>query len=154
MKTRVLLAAKTEDIKNYTKPTKIDFDPDLYIFRAGRNEFSLDKIDAEIAIATGIINVAESTHSNVAVSAIVPRANNLKEKAAEINKCLVSKYREKDIPLISYDNIIHKRHLDKSKLHFNNYGNGAFVRNLKQFLNKYQLLKSFRATESVYRSSS
>ena len=33
-------------------------------------------------------------------------------------------------------------------------GNGVFVRNLKEFLNKYQWLKSFRATEYVYSSSS
>ena len=108
-------------------------------------------------IATDIINVAESlksTHSNVAVSAIVPCVDNFKEKAAEVNKYLVSKCQKKDIPLISHDNIIPKRHLNKSKLHFNNYGNGAFVRNLREFLNKYQWLKSFRAKESVYSSSS
>ena len=79
----------------------------MYIFHAGANDLSLDKPDAEIA--TDIINVAESlksTHSNVAVSIIVPRVDNFKEKAAEVNKCLVSKCQEKDIPLISHDNII------------------------------------------------
>ena len=99
----------------------------------------MNKPDAEIA--TDIINVAESlksTHSNVAVSAIVPRVDNFKEKAIEVNKYLVSKCQKKDIPLISHDNIIPKRHLNKSKLHLNNYGNGVFVRNLKEFLNKYQ----------------
>ena len=139
VKTRVFPAAKTKDMKDYIKPTKRDFDPDLYIFHAGTNDLSLDKPDAEIA--TDIINVAESlksTHGNVAVSAIVPKADNFKEKAAEVNKCLVSKCREKEMPLISHDNIIPKRHLNKSKLHFNNYGNGVFVRNLKEFLNKYQ----------------
>ena len=138
-KARVFPAGKTEDIKDYVKPTKRDFDPDLYISHAGTNDHSLDKPDAEIA--TDIINVVESlksTHGNVAVSAIVPSADNFKEKAAEVNKCLVSKCRQKDIPLISHDNIIPKRHLNKSKLHFNNYGNGVLVRNLKQFLNNYQ----------------
>ena len=104
----------------------------MYIFYAGTNDLSLDKPDAEIA--TDIINVAESlksTHSNVAISAIVPRADDFKEKAAEVNNCLISKCQEKDISLISHDNIIPKRHLNKSKLHLNNYGNGVFVRNLK-----------------------
>ena len=139
VKTRVFPAAKTKDMKDYIKPTKRDFDPDLYIFHAGTNDLSLDKPDAEIA--TDITNVAESlksTHSNVAVSAIVPRADDFKEKAAEVNKCLVSKCQEKDIPLISHDNIIPTRHLNKSKLHLSNYGNGAFVRNLKEFLNNCQ----------------
>ena len=68
MKTRVFPAAKTKDIKDYIKPTKRHFDPDLYIFHAGTNDISLYKPDAEIT--TDIINVAESlksTHSNVAV---------------------------------------------------------------------------------------
>ena len=107
VKTWVFLAAKTEGTKDYIKPTKSDFDPDLYIFHAGTNDLSLDKPDAEIA--TDNINVAESlksTYSNVALLAIVPRADNFKEKAAEINKCLASKCREKDLPLISHDNII------------------------------------------------
>ena len=88
----VFPAAKTKDMKDYIKPIKRDFHPDLCIFHAGTNDLSLVKPDAEIA--TDIINVAESlksTHSNVAVSAIVPRADDFKEKAAKVNKCLVSK---------------------------------------------------------------
>ena len=138
MKTRVSPAAKTKDMKDI-KPKKRDFDPDFYIFHDGTNDFSLDKPDVEFT--TDIINVAQllkSAHSNVAVSAIVPRADNFKEKSAEVNKCLVSKCREKDIPLISHDNIIPKRNLNKSKLHFNIYGNGVFVRYLTECLNTYQ----------------
>ena len=69
-----------------TKPKKPDFDPDLYVLHAGTNELSLDKPDVEIATD---INVAESlklTHSNVAVSVIVPRVDNFKEKAAVNNQ--------------------------------------------------------------------
>ena len=149
MKTRVFPAALTEDMKDYVKPTKPNFDPDLYIFHAGTNDLSLDKPNAEIA--TDIINVAEllkSTHSNVAVWTIVPRVDNFKEKAAEVNKCLVSKCREKDIPLISHENIIPKRRLNKSKLHFNNYGNGVFVRNLKEFLNKVSVTEQQKVFQS------
>ena len=90
VKIRVFPAAKTEDMKDHIKPTKCNFDPYLYIFHAGTNDFSLDKTDAETA--TDIINVAKllkSTHSDVAVSAIAARADNFKEKAAEVNKCLV-----------------------------------------------------------------
>ena len=86
VKTRVFPAAKTKDMKDYIKPTKRDFDPDLYIFHAGTNDLSLDKLDAEIA--TDIINVAESlksTHSKLAVLATVPRVDNFKEKATKVN---------------------------------------------------------------------
>ena len=73
-------------MKNYIKPTKHDFDPNLYIFHAGTNDLSLDKLDTEIA--TDIINVAESiksTHSNLVVSAIVPHLDNFKEKAPKVS---------------------------------------------------------------------
>ena len=153
VKTRVSPAAKTKDVKD-TKPTKPDFDPDLYVLLAGTNELSLDKPDVEIATDITVAESLKSTQSNFAVSAIVPRAYNFKEKAAEVNKCLVSKCQEKDISVVSHDNIIPKRHLNKSKLHFNNYGDGVFVKYLTECLNKYQWLKSFRATQSVYRSSS
>ena len=96
VKTRVFGGAKTEDMKDYIKPTKRNFDPDLYISHAGTNDLSLDKPDTEIA--TDIINVVASlkpTHSNVAISAILPREDNFKEKAAEVNKCLISKCQEK-----------------------------------------------------------
>ena len=152
VKIRVFPVAKTEDMKDYRKPTKRNFDPDLCIFLAGTNSLSLDKPDPGGKIATDVIDVAESlksAHSKVAVLAIVPRLDNFKEKTAEVNKCIVWKCWEKDIPLISHDYIIPKRHLNKSKLHFNNYGNGVFVRNLKEFLNKYQWLKYFRATDNV-----
>ena len=58
VKTRVCPAAKTEDVKDYIKTTKRDFDPDLYIFHAGTNDLYLDKPDAEIA--TDIMIVVES----------------------------------------------------------------------------------------------
>ena len=91
MKTRVFPAAKTEDMKDYIKPTRRDFDPDLYIFHAGTNDFSLDQPDAEIAV---IINVAEplkSTHGNDTVSARLSRldCNMYRGGLVLMNKCLV-----------------------------------------------------------------
>ena len=67
-------------MKDYIKPTKRDFDPDLYIFHTGTSDLSLAKYNAEIP--TDIINLAESlksTHSNVVVSTIVPHVDNFKE---------------------------------------------------------------------------
>ena len=86
----------------------------MILIQIGTNDLSLDKPDAEIG--TDIINVAETlilSLINVVVSAIVPRTDIFKEKAGEVNKCLVSKCREKDIPLISHENIILRKHLNK-----------------------------------------
>ena len=92
MKTRVFPAAKTEDMKDYIKPTRRDFDPDLYIFHAGINDLSLDKPDAEIA--ADIINVAEplkSTHGDDTLSARLSRldCNMYGGGLVLMNKCLV-----------------------------------------------------------------
>ena len=62
MKARVFLAAKTTDIQDYIKPAKRDLRPDLCIFHAGTNEFSLHKENCEIA--DGIVNAAELLKSD------------------------------------------------------------------------------------------
>ena len=41
---------------------------------------------------------------------------------------------EENIPVINHNNINPKRHLDHSKLHFNNYGKSVFVKNIRNFL--------------------
>ena len=42
VKVRAFSSAKTTDMKDYTKPTKRDFNPDLYILHVGINDLSLD----------------------------------------------------------------------------------------------------------------
>ena len=41
VKVRPFSSAKTIDMEDYTKPTKRDFNPDLYIFLVGTNDLSL-----------------------------------------------------------------------------------------------------------------
>ena len=40
VKVRPFSSAKTIDMEDYTKPTKRDFNPDLYIFLVGTNDLS------------------------------------------------------------------------------------------------------------------
>ena len=42
VKARPISSAKTINIENYTKLSKRDFNPNLYILRVGTNDFSLD----------------------------------------------------------------------------------------------------------------
>lgn len=91
-------------------------------------------------------------HSNVAISAIFPVADNFIEKVAKVNKFPVFKCCNKDIQPMSQDNVNPKRHLSKSKLHFSNYSSGVSVKNLKEFLNRFKWLKCVKAIEGVYNS--
>ena len=56
--------------------------------------------------------------NKIVILNIVPRGDNYKEKGE-----------------ILHNNINSKRNLNRSKLHFNNYGNLAFVKNTRNFLN-------------------
>ena len=42
---------------------------------------------------------------------------------------------KKQITIINHSNISPKRHLNRSKLHFNNFGRSVFVKNIRNFLN-------------------
>ena len=42
------------------------------------------------------------------------------------------------IDLVSHDNIIVKRHLNKRKLHLNDTGISRFIRNFRDFLNIFE----------------
>ena len=110
----------------YNKPTKGDFNPNHYIFDAGTNY--LWKLWSPWWPKS-----LKSDQNTVTISTIVPRDYNFIEKFTKVNKLLTLKCCEKGIPLILHDKINPKRHLNKSRLHFKNYGNATFVRNLKQF---------------------
>ena len=58
VKVRPFLPAKTIDMEDYTKPTKRDFNPDLYILHVGTNDLSLD--DTPEVISSRIIDTAKS----------------------------------------------------------------------------------------------
>ena len=135
VKVRPFSSAKTIDMEDYTKPTKRDFNPDLYIIHVGTNDLSLD--DTPEVISSRIIDTAKSlmTEKNkVVISNIVPRGDKYKEKGEILSKVLNEACSKENIPVINHNNINPKRHLNRSKLHFNNYGNSIFVKNIRNFL--------------------
>ena len=72
--------------------------------------------------------------NKIIISNIVPRGDKYKEKGKMLSKVINEARREENIPVISHNNINPKRHLNRSKLHFNNYGNSVFVKNIRSFL--------------------
>ena len=141
MKVRPLSSARTVDMQVYIKSTKCDFDPSLYLLHVGTIDLLLE--DTPEAISKRIIATAESLkkeHDEVAISDIVARGDDLKEKGKTLSNILIEECKRKNIPIINLSNIdilliVPQRHLNRSRLHFNSYGRSIFVKNIREFMN-------------------
>ena len=138
VKVRPFLSAKTIDMLDYIKPTKRDFNPDVYLLHVGTNDLSSSKSPEQISM--DILNLANSLkldNNTVIVSGIVPRDDENKKKADEVNIILEELCNANNVGMISHRNINPKRHLNRSRLHLNDAGVSLFVRNFRDFLNNF-----------------
>ena len=73
----------------------------------------------------------------IAVSGILPRLDELSNKAAEVNNRLELMCKQRGLPNIShYETIDPNTHLNESNLHLNSYGIRFFAENFSNFLSK------------------
>ena len=71
------------------------------------------------------------------MSDIVPRFDDLKNKANEVNHPLILMSEEKNISFLSHDESIDpSKHLNESKLHLNKHGIKIFAEDFSRFLAK------------------
>ena len=106
--------AKTKDMESYIIPT-LEQNSETIIIRSRTKEIALD-----------IINIKTSckTQTNkIILSSIVPRYDNLNEKAALKNKCLKKE-------CIDYRNISPKHNCNRSGLHLNYSGTKKLIENI------------------------
>ena len=81
VKVRPFSSAKTIGMEDYTKPTKREFNPELYILHAGTNDLSLD--DTSEVRSSHIIDTAKSLMAEkikIIISNNVPGGDKYKEK--------------------------------------------------------------------------
>ena len=81
VKVRPFLSAKTIDMLDYIKPTKRDFNPDVYLLHVGTNDLSSDNSPEQIYM--DILNLGNSLkldNNTVIVSSIVPHDDENKKK--------------------------------------------------------------------------
>ena len=64
------------------------------------------------------------------ISSIIPRGDQLQQKAVNVNRELKELCASKNIRYIDHGNIHPKNHLNRSKLHFNFHGNTLFLNNI------------------------
>ena len=115
-----------------------EINPDHIILHAGTNDLRTENTASQIAKAT--IDLATSLKNDdntVTVSGIVPRLDDLDNKANEVNRRLVLMCMERNISFLSHDESIDpSKHLNESKLHLNNSGIKTFAENFSRFLVK------------------
>ena len=117
--------ATVDDMKNYIIPSE-KYENDLVILDMGTNDLK-DKKEAK-DIATEIVEMAidmKTEKNEVMVSGIVPRMDNLNEKAMEVNKFLQNSCCTYNFNFIDNGNVNKDTHLNLSGLHVNH--NGTYV---------------------------
>ena len=88
---------------------------------------------ATIYLATSLKN----DDNTVTIYGVVPRLDDLNNKANEVSRRLVLMCKERNISFLSHDESIDpSKHLNKSKLHLNNRGIKIFAENVSRFLVK------------------
>ena len=95
LQVRSFPGAKVKCKTDYVKPTINDFDPEHIIIHVGTNDLNSERTASQIA--NSIINLQQSlksTNNTVTISLIVPRNDELNNKAHEVNNRLVNMCKE------------------------------------------------------------
>ena len=115
----------------YNNVDKNDRDiEDRDILHCGTNDLCSDKSPEKIA--DDIIKLAmaiKNQNNTIIISHLVPRGDEYKGKAAQINTHLLLNCSNRNLPSISHDNIDPTRHLNKGKLHTNIAGTKIMTSN-------------------------
>ena len=122
--------AKTKDMESYIIPT-LEQNPEIIIIHSGTNDLKSDSSPEEIARDIIKLTTSCKTQTNkVILSSIVPRYDNLNEKATRVNKCLKKECEARNICFIDHRNISPKYNCNRSGLHLNYSGTKKLIENI------------------------
>ena len=127
--------AKVKCMKDYAKPCIRENDPDHVILHAGTNELNSELLPERIA--KSIVDVAKNIKSekrSVSISGVVPRNDDLNNKASEVNKELSRMCKKEKLPFLEHSNINPRAHLNKSRIHLNRNGSEKLGKNFVDFI--------------------
>ena len=123
---------------DYANPTLHDINPEHIILHVGTNDLTTEKTASQMSRSIIELGTSLKNDTNtVSISAIVPRSDELDNKATEANNRLILMCHERNIPFLSHSDIIDtSKHLNESKLHFNRQRMRVFAKNISGFLTK------------------
>ena len=138
VKARSFTTAKVSFMQDYVKPTIRDINPQQIILHVGTNDLKIERTASQIA--KSIIDLSTSlkkSENMMAVSGIVPKLDELNNKAVKVNNRLELMCKRRGLPYISHcETIDLDKHLNESNLHLNSYGISVFAENFSIFLSK------------------
>ena len=105
--------------------------PETIIIHSGTN--NLKSGSSSEVIARDIIKLTtfcKSQTNKVILSSIVPRYDNLNEKATRVKKCLKKEFEARNICFIDHRNISPKHNCNRSGLHLNYSGSIQLIENI------------------------
>ena len=129
VKVRPFTGAKVSCVVHHVKPTIRDDKPDHVILHTRTNDLRSEKTASQITRSiTELAMSLKDNDNSVIVSGIVPRNDNLNNKATEVNNRFLLMCKERKIPFVAHnENIDPSEHLNKSKLHLNQNGMKVFA---------------------------
>ena len=138
VKVRPFTTAKVSCMQDHVKPTIRDINPPQTILHGGANDLKTEQTASQIAKSIIDLSISLKKNGNmIAVPGIVPRLDELNNKAAEVNNRLELMCKQRSLRYIShYETIDPNKHLNESNLHLNSYGIGVFAENFSHFLSK------------------
>ena len=137
VKVRRFTTAKISCMQDHVKPTIRDINPQQIILHVGTNDLKTERTASQIAKSIIDLSISLKKNGNIAVSGIVPRLDELNNKAAEVNNRLELMCKQRGSPYMShYETIDPNKHLNENNLHLNSYDTGVFAENFSNFLSK------------------
>ena len=122
--------AKTKDMETYIIPT-LEQNPEPIIIHSGTNDLKSGSSPEEIARDIIKLTTSCKTQTKKAIlSSIVPRHDNLNEKATRLNKCLKKECKARNICFIDHRNISPTHSCNRGELHLNYSGTTKLIGNI------------------------
>ena len=115
--------------------------PQHIILHVGTNDLKTERTDSQIAKYIIDLSISLKKNENmIAVSGIVPRLDELNNKATDVYNRLELLCKQRSLPYISHCQTIDpNKHLNESNLHLNSYSIRVFAENFSNFLFKSNL---------------
>ena len=132
---RPFTTEKVSCMQDHVKPTIRDINPQQIILHVGTDHLKTERTARQITKSIIDLSISLKKNGNmIAVSGIVPRLDELNNKAAEVNNRLELMCKQRGLPCICHcETIDPNKHLNESNLHLNSYGIKSFCRKFFKF---------------------
>ena len=126
-------------MKDYIKPIIRENNPEKIVLQIGTNDVNSSNKPTEIAEEiVDLANLVKTNNNNISISGLVPGADNINNKAEEVNEVLRKMCCNSSRQFINHSTSIKpNQQTNKNKLHLNRKSNSIFEKDFQKFLFNY-----------------